>query len=152
MINKVVLVGRIAHDLELKYTQNSIANVRFRIAINRSRKDENGNNQADFINCVAWREQAENLVKYQSKGSLIGVDGRIETGSYQGQDGNMRYTTDVIASSIQYLESKGGNNGNHVQQENQSTNNEDFNNGYDAYNTEPDFNNTIDISDDDLPF
>ena len=109
MINKVVLVGRLTKSPELKYTQNNVANLRFTVAVNRQFKDANGETKADFINCVAWRAQAENMARFLKKGSLIGVEGRIETGSYQGQDGQMRYTTDVIADSVQFLEPKSNN-------------------------------------------
>ncbi|MCL1949720.1 MAG: single-stranded DNA-binding protein [Turicibacter sp.] len=104
MINRVVLVGRLTRDPELKYTANGIANLRFSVAVNRSFTSQNGERQADFINCVAWRGQAENMAKFLRKGSLIGVEGRIETGSYQAQDGTTRYTTDVVADSVQFLE------------------------------------------------
>ncbi|MDE5977400.1 MAG: single-stranded DNA-binding protein [Turicibacter sp.] len=104
MINRVVLVGRLTRDPELKYTTNGIANLRFSIAVNRTFTSQNGERQADFINCVAWRGQAENMAKFLRKGSLIGVEGRIETGSYQAQGGSMRYTTDVVCDSVQFLE------------------------------------------------
>ena len=106
MINRVVLVGRLTRDPELKYTTNGIANMRFSVAVNRTFTNQNGERQADFINCVAWRTQAENMAKFLRKGSLMGVEGRIETGSYQAQDGTTRYTTDVVADSVQFLEPK----------------------------------------------
>lgn len=106
MINRVVLVGRLTKEPDLKYTTNGIANLRFSLAVNRSYSGQNGERQADFINCVAWRGQAENMTKFLHKGSLIGVEGRIETGSYQAQDGSTRYTTDVICESVQFLEPK----------------------------------------------
>lgn len=106
MINRTVLVGRLTRDPELKYTQNGIANLRFSLAVNRSFKDARGNTQADFPNCVAWRQTAENMAKFLKKGALIGVEGRIETGSYKAQDGTMRYTTDIVCDAVQFLESK----------------------------------------------
>lgn len=111
MINRVVLVGRLTKDPELRYTPSGIATVRFTIAVNRTFTGQSGEKEADFINCVAWRKQAENLANYQRKGNLIGVEGRIQTGSYEGQDGKRVYTTDVVADSIQFLEprSAGGN-------------------------------------------
>ena len=111
MINRVVLVGRLTKDPELRYTPSGIATVRFTIAVNRTFTGQNGEKEADFINCVAWRKQAENLANYQRKGNLIGVEGRIQTGSYEGQDGKRVYTTVVVADSIQFLEprSTGGN-------------------------------------------
>ncbi|WP_281486960.1 single-stranded DNA-binding protein [Lysinibacillus sphaericus] len=107
MINRVVLVGRLTKDPELRYTPNGIASCRFTLAVNRAFKSE-GEQQADFIQCVAWRKQAENLANFQRKGNLIGVEGRIQTGSYESQDGKRVYTTDVVADSIQFLEHKNG--------------------------------------------
>ena len=105
MINRVILVGRITKDLELKSTQSNISFCNFTLAVNRPFTEKDGSRQADFIQVVVWRKQAEDLVKYQNKGSLIGVDGRIQTRSYE-VDGNMRYVTEVVADSIAYLESK----------------------------------------------
>jgi len=105
MINRVILVGRITKDLELKSTQSNISFCNFTLAVNRPFTEKDGTRQADFIQVVVWIKQAEDLVKYQNKGSLIGVDGRIQTRSYE-VDGNMRYVTEVVADSIAYLESK----------------------------------------------
>lgn len=106
MINRVVLVGRLTKDVDLKYTQSGIAVARFTLACNRPFKSEGGEQQADFIQCVAWRKQAENVANYLKKGSLVGVDGRIQTGSFEGQDGKRVYTTEVVADSTQFLEPK----------------------------------------------
>ena len=183
MINRVVLVGRLTRDPELKYTTNGIANLRFSVAVNRTFTNQNGERQADFINCVAWRGQAENMAKFLRKGSLIGVEGRIETGSYQAQDGTTRYTTDVIADNVQFLEPRSANNergggfagGQAPQQDfggyggvpsfpsQQQPASNPFGGGAPASNqpmggstspfgSGPDFNSTINISDDDLPF
>lgn len=86
MINRAVLVGRLTKDPELRYTPNGIASTRFTIAVNRTFSNQQGEREADFISCVAWRKQAENLANYMRKGNLIGVEGRIQTGSYEGQD------------------------------------------------------------------
>lgn len=104
MINRVVLVGRLTKDPELRYTPNGIASCRFTVAVNRTFANEQGERDADFISCVAWRKQAENLANYQRKGALIGLEGRIQTGSYEGQNGQRVFTTDVVADSIQFLE------------------------------------------------
>lgn len=104
MINRVVLVGRLTKDPELRYTPNGIASCRFTVAVNRTFANEQGERDADFISCVAWRKQAENLANYQRKGALIGLEGRIQTGSYEGQNGQRVYTTDVVTDSIQFLE------------------------------------------------
>lgn len=105
-LNRVILVGRLTKDPELRYTPNGIASCRFQVAVNRTFKGQNGEQEADFINCQAWRKQAENLANFQRKGNLIGLEGRIQTGSYEGQDGKRVYTTDVVADSIQFLESR----------------------------------------------
>ncbi|MEK3937277.1 single-stranded DNA-binding protein [Sporosarcina sp. FSL W7-1349] len=104
MINRVVLVGRLTKDPELRYTQTGIAVVRFTLAVNRAFQNQSGEREADFINCVAWRKQAENIANFLKKGSLVGVDGRIQTGSFEGQDGKRVYTTEVVADSTQFLE------------------------------------------------
>ena len=105
MINQTVLVGRLTRDPELKRTQSNISYVRFTLAVNRSFKDESGETQADFISCIAWRTQAENLARFMKQGSQIGLVGRIQTGSYESDKGTI-YTTDVVADNIQFLESK----------------------------------------------
>ncbi len=88
----------------MRYTTNGIASCRFTVAVNRAFNKEGEEKQADFISCVAWRKQAENLANFMKKGNLIGLEGRIQTGSYEGQDGKRVYTTDVVADSIQFLE------------------------------------------------
>lgn len=105
MINRVVLVGRITRDPELRHTSSNIPVLSFTLAVNRPFADQSGERQADFINCVAWRRQAENIARYVKKGALLGVDGRIQTGSYESEQG-IRYTTDVVCDSVQFLESR----------------------------------------------
>jgi single-strand DNA-binding protein len=102
MINKVVLVGRITKDIELKYTQSNLPVVKFTLAVN----DKYNKDETDFIQIVVWRKQAENVSKYCSKGSLVGVDGKIKTGSYDNKDGVRVYTTEVIADSVSFLDTK----------------------------------------------
>ena len=104
-MNKVFLIGRLTRDPELRYTSSNIPSVRFTLAVNRTFQNQNGEREADFINIVAWRNQAENVKKYVTKGSLVAVEGRIQTGSYE-KDGQRVYTTDVVADSVQFLESK----------------------------------------------
>lgn len=106
MINNVVLVGRLTKDPELRYSSSNLPMVYFTVAVNRTFTDQSGQRQADFISCVVFRKQAENMAKFLSKGSLIGIQGRIQTRNYQGKDGNMVYTTEVVADNIQYLESR----------------------------------------------
>ena len=108
MINRVVVVGRLTKDPELRYTPNGIASTRFTVAVNRTFSNQQGEKEADFISCIAWRKQAENLANFMKKGSLIGVEGRIQTGSYEGQDGKRVYTTDIVADSVQFLEPRSG--------------------------------------------
>lgn len=104
MINRVVLVGRLTKDPELRYTPSGVAVARFTLAVNRTFANQQGERQADFINCVVWRKQAENTANFLRKGSLAGVEGRIQTGSFEGQDGKRVYTTEVVADSVQFLE------------------------------------------------
>ncbi len=106
-MNRVELVGRLTAKPELRYTSSNVPFARFTVAVNRTFSGANGERETDFINCVTWRKQAENLCQYQDKGSLISVEGRIQTGSYDAQDGSKRYTTDVVADSIQFLGTKG---------------------------------------------
>lgn len=109
MINNVVLVGRLTKDPELRQTQSGVAVARFTLAVNRPFSNQNGEKQADFISIVVWRKQAENCAQFLHKGSLAGVQGRIQTGSYEGQDGKRVYTTEVIADNVQFLEPKNAN-------------------------------------------
>jgi len=113
MINRVVLVGRITKDPELKSTQSNINFVNFTVAVNRQFTDQSGERQADFINCIVWRRQAENLARYIKKGALLGVEGRIQTRSYEAENG-MRYITEVVCDSVQFLENKSESNSTYV--------------------------------------
>ena len=119
-LNRVVLVGRLTKDVDLRYTPDGNAVANFTIAANRPFKNQQGKQEADFINCVTWRKQAENLANYQKKGNMIGVDGRIQTRSFEGQDGKMVYITEVLAENIQFLEPR-SNQGNAPAQNNQQT-------------------------------
>ncbi|MER2254687.1 MAG: single-stranded DNA-binding protein [Priestia megaterium] len=160
MINRVVLVGRLTKDPELRYTPSGVPMARFTIAVNRTFSNEQGEREADFIGCIAWRKQAENLANFMKKGSLIGVEGRIQTGSFEGQDGKRVYTTDVISDSIQFLEKSNS------QQSGQGQTNQQFNQSYQqpsqqqqqqSYSRvdEDPFASTkgpIEVAEDDLPF
>lgn len=105
-MNRVCLVGRLTAKPELRYTGSNVPYSRFTVAVNRTFSNNNGERETDFINCVIWRKQAENVCNYLNKGSLVSVEGRIQTGSYDDRDGNKRYTTDVVADSVQFLESR----------------------------------------------
>ncbi|EHJ55822.1 single-stranded DNA-binding protein [Streptococcus phage Javan640] len=129
MINNVVLVGRMTKDAELRYTPNQVATATFTLAVNRTFKSQNGEREADFINCVIWRQPAENLANWAKKGALIGITGRIQTRNYENQQGQRVYVTEVVADNFKMLESRNQNN------------NDPFDNS-----------NPADISDDDMPF
>jgi single-strand DNA-binding protein len=108
MMNRVILVGRITKDPELKKTAQDISVINFTIAVNRNYTDQKGEKQADFVSCVVWRKQAENVAKYVSKGMLLGVEGRIQTRQYESETG-MKYITEVLCDSVQFLENKSSN-------------------------------------------
>lgn len=169
MINTVTLVGRLTKDPELKYTPSGIAHSSFTVAVNRNFTNQNGEREADFINCRAWRKQAENLAKFMKKGSLIGLEGRIETSSFDGRDGQRVFMTTVVADRIQFLESRNtqqscdSQSGGYQQQNNyqnqggyqQSQNsNNPFNPepADNPFNPAPNSNEGIQVNDDDLPF
>lgn len=123
MINNVVLVGRITKDIDLRMSDSGKAYTTFSLAVNRAFKGQDGQQQADFINCKVFGKQAENLARYCGKGSMIGVLGSIQTGKYQGKDGNAVFTTDIMVQNVQFLDTKN----NQGQQQQQPTNN-NFNN------------------------
>ncbi|MGE5456079.1 MAG: single-stranded DNA-binding protein [Ignavibacteriales bacterium] len=106
-MNRVCLIGRLTTKPELKYTSANIPFTRFSIAIDRTFNNAQGQKETDFINIIVWRKQAENVCQYLDKGSLVSIDGRIQTGSFNDKDGNKRYTTDIVADNVQFLESKG---------------------------------------------
>ncbi|WP_342498389.1 single-stranded DNA-binding protein SsbA [Bacillus sp. FSL M8-0350] len=180
MLNRVVLVGRLTKDPELRYTPNGAAVATFTLAVNRTFTNQSGEREADFINCVTWRRQAENVANFLKKGSLAGVDGRLQTRNYENQQGQRVFVTEVQAESVQFLEPKsggagsggysgGGNSGGQYYGGSQNDqnpfgnepsqnpygnqNNQNRNQG-NSFNDDP-FENDgkpIDISDDDLPF
>lgn len=142
MINNVTLVGRLTKDIEVKYTDKGKAYANFTLAINRQFTNQSGERDADFINCVIWNKAAENLAKFTKKGSLIGIEGRIQTRSYDNSQQQKVYVTEVIAGSFSLLESK-------TKKENTSTTFSTLpDKGYDPY----DDGETVDIDDEDLPF
>ncbi|WP_315307800.1 single-stranded DNA-binding protein [Enterococcus devriesei] len=150
MINNVVLVGRLTKDPELKYTASGTGVATFTLAVNRNFTNQEGNREADFINCVIWRKSAETLANYARKGTLLGVTGRIQTRSYENQQGQRVYVTEVVAENFQLLESRAKNE----QHENNNDNNFSKNNEQSKNNDESDpfKGSSIDIGDDDLPF
>lgn len=140
MINRAILVGRLTKDPEYRTTPSGVAVATFTLAVNRTFTNANGEREADFINCVVFRKQAENVNNYLFKGSLAGVDGRIQSRSYENQEGRRIFVTEIVCDSVQFLEpknSKSSQSNNTNQQ-----NNHPFGNA----------NGPIDIGDDDLPF
>lgn len=105
MINNVVVVGRLTRAVDLRYTSNGTAYASFTLAVDRDFKNQNGEKETDFINCVMWRKPAENLANYTKKGSLIGIEGRIQTRNYDNQQGQRVYVTEVLAEKFSFLES-----------------------------------------------
>lgn len=144
MINRVILVGRLTKDPEYRQTPNGVSVATFTLAVNRSFTNSQGEREADFINVVVFRKQAENVNKYLSKGSLAGVDGRIQSRSYENKEGQRVFVTEVVADSVQFLEPKNNNQQNSQPQQQRgqaSAGNNPFAN-----------DNNANIDDDDLPF
>lgn len=142
MINRVILVGRLTKDPEYRQTPNGVSVATFTLAVNRSFTNSQGEREADFINVVVFRKQAENVSKYLFKGSLAGVDGRIQSRNYENNEGHRVFVTEVVADNVQFLEPKNSN-----QQNNQSQQQ-----GQAPANNNPFSNNNTDIDTDDLPF
>ncbi|MFZ4454038.1 single-stranded DNA-binding protein [Salibacterium aidingense] len=162
MINRVVLVGRLTRDPELRYTPNGVAVVNFGIAVNRPFTNQQGEREADFFNCVAWRKQAENVANYLKKGSQAGIDGRLQSRKYENQEGRRVSVVEVQAESVQFLEPRsssggGGGSGSEyagAQQGPGQGSGQQSQGGASNLNDDPFANDgqQIDISDDDLPF
>ena len=156
MINNVVVVGRLTRAVDLRYTSNGTAYASFTLAVDRDFKNQNGERETDFINCAMWRKPAENLANYTKKGSLIGVEGRIQTRNYDNQQGQRVYVTEVLAEKFSFLESaktantdvlsNGGTNTLGFNKNQNSSgnfaNSDPFTSGGDVFN----------VNDDDLPF
>lgn len=148
MINRVVLVGRITRDIELRKTSSGTSNVSFKLACNRKFKQE-GQPDADFINCVVWNKQADNMAKYCYKGMLIGVEGRIQTRNYEDRDGKKIYVAEVISDSVSFLESR--NNSEKTNTSNYAVHYENTS-SYQSNEPTNDIDDGFDIGSDDLPF
>lgn len=143
MINRVILVGRLTKNPEYRQTPNGVSVATFTLAVNRPFTNSQGEREADFINVVVFRRQAENVNNYLSKGSLAGVDGRIQSRSYENQEGRRVFVTEVVADNVQFMDSKGSN-----QQKNQSQQQGQAPAGNNPFANE----NNANIDDDDLPF
>ncbi|MFA5007211.1 MAG: single-stranded DNA-binding protein [Candidatus Izemoplasmatales bacterium] len=130
MLNRVVLVGRLVRDPELRYTtSNNVPVVSFTLAVNRpfssgNNAGGNDNNNADFLPCIAWRKQAENVSKYVRKGHMVAVDGRIQTRDYMDNTNNRRYVTEIICDSVVFLESKSQTDGSRQSEPKEPVNND----------------------------
>lgn len=162
MINNVTLVGRLTKDPDLRYTSNGTGVATFTLAINRNFTNQAGEREADFVQCVIWRKPAETLANYARKGTLLGVTGRIQTRSYDNQQGQRVYVTEVVAENFQLLESKATSEQRQstqasqpTQQANRQNYNEPVPSGFPNDSDMPvgaPPGATLDVSDDDLPF
>ncbi|ECC0317009.1 single-stranded DNA-binding protein [Listeria monocytogenes] len=159
MMNRVVLVGRLTKDPDLRYTPAGAAVATFTLAVNRPFKNAQGEQEADFINCVVWRKPAENVANFLKKGSMAGVDGRIQTRNYEDNDGKRVFVTEVVAESVQFLEprnhAEGATSNNYQKKANYSNDNQTS--SYRAYTSQKSDSfasegKPIDINPDDLPF
>lgn len=151
MINNVTLVGRLTKDVELKYTPANQAVAQFVLAVNRTFKNTNGEREADFINCVIWRQSAENLANWAKKGALLGITGRIQTRNYENAQGQRVYVTEVIAENFQMLESRNQQQGQQQaqqQQAKQQSSAPNFGPDSDPFSSD----SPMDLNSDDLPF
>ena len=161
-MNKVVLIGRLTRDPELRYTGSNTPVASFTLAVNRPFSNQQGEREADFINVVVWRKQAENVKNYLSQGSQAAVEGRIQTRSYDDQNGQKRYVTEVVADNVEFLGSKNSsgntNNMNSYANNNAGPSPQDFGSEPEPKGTNvdsnpfADFGSSIEISDDELPF
>ena len=157
-MNKAFLIGRLTRDPELRYSSSNAAIVNFSIDIDRQYTNNQGQRETDFINIVAFQKQAENIKKYVFKGSLVAVDGRIQTRNYEDKDGKRVYVTEVVADRVQFLDSKNSNNTSMVNDNEPDVSPADFQNNDDLKETNvsddvfADFGSSIEISDDDIAF
>jgi single-strand DNA-binding protein len=111
MLNRIILIGRLTKDPELRYTPNGVAVAKFTLAVDRSFKNQQGEKETDFINIVVWQKQAENVANYLLKGKLAAVEGRLQIRSFEGQDGQRRWVTEVVADTVRFLSPKSENSG-----------------------------------------
>ena len=155
-MNKTFLIGRLTKDPELRYSSSNMPIVNFTIAIDRAFTNKDGQRETDFIRIVVYNKQAENVKKYVTKGSLVAVDGRIQTGSYDDKDGKRVYTTDVVADRVQFLDTK--NQSSPSENAGSDVTPADFQSESNASETNvsddvfADFGSSIEISDDDIAF
>ncbi|MCG0585149.1 single-stranded DNA-binding protein [Lactiplantibacillus plantarum] len=134
MINRTILVGRLTRDPELRYTNGGAAVATFTIAVNRQFTNQNGEREADFISCVIWRKAAENFANFTHKGSLVGIDGRIQTRNYENQQGVRVYVTEVVVENFSLLESRAESE--RHQSANGGSGNNNYNNNNNGYSNQ----------------
>jgi single-strand DNA-binding protein len=153
VLNRVVLVGRLARDPELRYTASGVAIARFTLAVNRNYTNQQGEREADFIDITAWRGLAENCANYTRKGSLVGLEGRLQVRNYENQEGRTVYKTEVVADDVRFLESKNRTNNDNVG-DSKMDYNQNQSKKQQTPNQDPfeSVGKPIDLSDDDLPF
>lgn len=158
-MNKVILIGRITKDPELRRTPSDVSVVQFTVAVNRNYQNKNGEKQADFINCIAWRNQAENLAKYIKKGGQIAIEGNIQTRTYDDPNGVRKYITEVVCDQITFLENKKNGQADELSQipvppvrDNYQSSNNSYQKQESQKNPFDDIDKAFDISSDDLPF
>ena len=157
-MNKAILIGRLTRDPELRTTPTGRNVCQFSVAVSRTFTNANGEREADFINCVVWDKQAENLVRYQHKGNQIAVEGRIQTRNYDDKDGKRVHVTEILASNISFLDAKGTGNGSNIMSNlpEPPFSDERENNSVETVSVDTDpfeaFGDSIEISDNDLPF
>ena len=152
MINNVTLVGRLTKDPDLRYTQSGTAVGQFTLAVNRNFTNQQGDREADFINCVIWRKAAESFANYARKGTLIGLTGRIQTRNYDNQQGQRVYVTEIVVENFQLLESKEVNDQRRSSKPDQATFDKQATEKPDPLDPFSKDVSPIDISDDDFPF
>lgn len=168
MINRVILIGRLTHDPELRYTPNGVAVTSFSIAVDRKFTNQKGERETDFIRIVTWQKLAENCANFLKKGALVGVDGRLQINSYENQEGRTVRNPEIVAEDVRFLEPKSARQeaGNQSGYNNNQFGNQGYGNsgggGYNqGYNNQrnrqsddpfADDSKQIDLSDDDLPF
>lgn len=131
MLNRVILIGRLTKDPELRYTPGGVAVASFTLAVDRSFTNQQGEREADFIPIVVWRKQAENCANYIGKGSLVAVDGRVQVRTYDAKDGQRRWVTEIIAENVRFLDRRESSGSNKVT---------------DSFGSE------VEFTDDDIPF
>ncbi|EMJ6191453.1 single-stranded DNA-binding protein [Staphylococcus aureus] len=156
MLNRVVLVGRLTKDPEYRTTPSGVSVATFTLAVNRTFTNAQGEREADFVNCVVFRRQADNVNNYLSKGSLAGVDGRLQSRNYENQEGRRVFVTEVVCDSVQFLEPKNTNDTQqdlYQQQVQQTRGQSQYSNNKPVKdNPFANANGPIEIDDDDLPF